>query len=145
MRAWAPEVELERVVRAWFGPAETTDELRAELMARHRAFNAALVREDIPAAVLRYHPNAIFWPYGRLPVIGRERIGEMFRGAPDLGGAGIFRPLQLTLRGTQVFEQGERGSGEVRTGYQCIWRRNADGRLVVVREVWDYVVERDVN
>ena len=145
MRMWAPEVELERVVAGWFGPARSSDELREELMARHRTFNTALAQLDFASALLRFHRQAILWPYGRLSCVGRERIGRVLEAAPDLGGAGMFRPLSITLRGNQIFERGERGTGEVRTLYSCVWRRNLDGRLVVVREVWDYLVDRDVN
>lgn len=145
MRVWAPEEAVAEVVAAWFGQSGTTWDLYEELRARHRGFKQALLREDVAGALLRYHERAILWPQDRLPVIGRDRIRELLAGMPDLLGAAAFRPLSVTLRGTRVLERGELGRGAERRCYQCVWQRQADGRLLVLREAWDHPTGLEIN
>jgi hypothetical protein len=62
-----------------------------------------------------------------------------------LAGEGLFRTLKLTANGTSLYESGERGHGEVRTRYLCVWQADTDGRFRVLREAWDYLVARDAR
>ena len=116
----------------------------AEIRATHAALDDAARRGDYAGWSGLFTPDAVVMPPGRATIEGERGLRDLFDGRPE-GLDGGSELLEVEVRGDLAFVRGRyrlRGTGpdgpiEDSGSMLEVWRRQADGRWLLARDLWN--------
>jgi len=113
-----------------------SDERRQAIELEIRNFGAAAARKDYLGVAGFFTEDAKILPPGAPIVSGRKAIEEFWRAALKLTDL-TFKATELEVAGDIAYEIGETDTGQAKAKYLVIWRRCADGRWRLHRDMWN--------
>jgi len=131
------------------GSSPTAD--RSAFDAAHQAFAAAEVRKDVDAMLQTWSDDIVLMPPGKDPVYGKESVAKYLdplRQSKHRVLSERFETTDLRIEGDIAYEVGhvigeEQAPGaavsKYRTKYLSVWKRQADGRWQICRDMWDFL------
>lgn len=125
------------------GPADDVETLRE----RGRTWVEAARREDAAALARLYTSDAVFMPPGRPELAGRAKIRSLFQTQFERFEADYeFEIREIVVSGDWAFRRGaytvratlpDGSERTVRDKFLDVWRREADGRWRIARDIWN--------
>lgn len=117
-------------------------DVRAEIEAANRAFEAAAAKGDVKALAALYTTSGQALPAGSEVVSGTEAIGKLWQGVLDSGVKGIrLKTIEVEGSDDTAHEVGQyelldaTGKTLDRGKYVVIWKKE-DGRFKLHRDIW---------
>jgi len=124
-----------------FGAAAFAD-VRAEIEAANRQFEAAAAKGDGKGVALLYTASGQALPAGSDVVSGTEAIGKFWQGVFDSGVKGVrLKTLEVDSAGDSANEVGQyelldaAGKTLDRGKYVVVWKKDG-GRFKLHRDIW---------
>ncbi len=133
------------------GPAALTDAQRAAVLSVDSSFVRAWLRDDTTAVLAAFSPDAVLLPPGGSPVRGREAIRDYWwphdgshtrivtftRDVLEVDGSAdlAYVRADATL-GWDTVKDGKEATQSSRSQDLILYRRGADGRWRVIRQMW---------
>jgi len=128
-------------IAAASAPAESAD-VRAEIEAANRQFEAAAAKGDGPGIAALYTASGQALPAGSDVVNGTEALGKFWQGVLDSGVKGArLKTLEVESHGDLAHEVGQyelldaAGKTLDRGKYVVIWKKDG-GRFKLHRDIW---------
>jgi ketosteroid isomerase-like protein len=119
------------------------DDIRAQIEAANRGFEAAFGRGDANGVAACYTVEAQLLPPGSEPVSGTQAIAAFWGGAMESGGAGVkLHTLEAEQHGETAVEVGRAeilgadGASLDTVKYIVIWKR-VGGQWKLHRDIWN--------
>ena len=129
-------------------PVLATDDVRSEIEAANKIFEATVSRSDGPGLAALYTDNAQLLPAQSDFVTGTEAIGQFWQAAFDSGMKGVsLVTLEVENQGDTAYEvgkleiQGADGKVLDRAKYVVIWKKEG-GSWKLHRDIWTTSVVR---
>ncbi|MGH9323281.1 MAG: YybH family protein [Vicinamibacteria bacterium] len=126
----------------WLGSTALFADVRAEIEAANKLFEAAAAKGDGKATAALYTPTGQALPANGEAVSGTEALGKFWQGVFDSGVKGVkLKTLEVEAHGDAAHEVGQYelsdAAGKVldRGKYVVIWKKDG-GRWKLHRDIW---------